>query len=142
MYIPFEKIFKTYNNILPINGVLHIGAAECEELEEYRKFGLTNDKIIWVEANPRQIEKVKKKDSTIIIKNFVCCDKDTGQTQLNIVSKSQDPHGHCASILDLGLARQKLGIGYTDFITIKNNRIDTMYKNDNIPNNFANFVNH
>jgi FkbM family methyltransferase len=142
MYIPFEKIFKTYNNIVSINGVLHIGAAGCEELEEYRKFGLTNDKIIWVEANPKQIEEVKKKDSTIIIKNFICCDKDTGETELKICSKSTDPHGHCSSILDLGEgAKRVYGLRYVTSIKIKNNRIDTMYKKDNIPKNFANFVN-
>ena len=54
------EITKTYHNIVPITGVLHIGAARCEELEAYRKCGLTNDKIIWIEANPEQIEKVKK----------------------------------------------------------------------------------
>lgn len=36
------------NNLLPCRGVLHIGAGECEEIEEYYRAGIHS--VYWVEA--------------------------------------------------------------------------------------------
>jgi len=134
MLIPFNVIVRKYNML--IHGVLHIGALRCEELIHYRNYGLTNDKIIWIEANPRLVQNIRRMDKTIIIKNFICCDRDTGITRLNISNNNQS-----SSILELGSHRTSYpDVKYVGYVDMKNNRIDTMYKNENIPKNFANFL--
>ena len=135
MLIPFETIIKKYN--MKITGILHIGAHNCEELDAYNKYGLKNNQIIWIEANPELVKNNLIIDKSRIIKNFICCDKDSGTTKLNISN-----NGQSSSILELGTHKNSYpSIKYTDFVEVKNNRIDTMYSKENIPKNFANFLN-
>ena len=120
-----------------ISGILHIGAHNCEELGAYNKYGLKNSQIIWVEANPKLVEQNLKVDKSRIIKNFICCDTDQGKTKLNISN-----NGQSSSILELGThAKSYPSIKYIDFVEVNNSRIDTMYNEDKIPKNFANFLN-
>ena len=135
MLISFEYITNKYN--MKINGILHIGAHNCEELNVYQNYGLNNSQIIWIEANPELVEKNKMIDDSRIIKNFICCDTNKGSTKLNISN-----NGQSSSILELGTHKISYpDIEYINFVEVKNNRIDTMYKEENIPKNFANFIN-
>ena len=135
MLINLDIIVKKYN--MKITGILHIGAHKCEELNKYKKYGLTNDKIIWVEGNPKLIEYINNIDNTIIIKNFICCDSDENESVLNISN-----NGQSSSILELGTHKKHYPyIEYIDAVKVKNKRIDTMYKEDDIPDTFANFIN-
>lgn len=54
MLIPLSSIVDKYN--MTLTGVVHIGAHECEELEDYSKY-ITPDKIIWVEAQSSLVRK-------------------------------------------------------------------------------------
>lgn len=135
MLISLDFIVKKYN--MNISGILHIGAHKCEELNKYKQHGLTNNKIIWVEGNPNLVKFISNMDDTIIIKNFICCDTDENESILNISN-----NGQSSSILELGTHKKHYPyIKYIDTIKVKNKRIDTMYKEDNIPNTFANFLN-
>lgn len=135
MLIPFSKITKKYN--MKIHGILHIGAHSCEELGSYNEYGLKNNQIIWVEANPKLVEQNLRVDTSRIIKNFICCDTDQGKTKLNIANNSES-----SSILELGThIKSYPSIKYYDFVEVNNHRIDTMYDQDKIPKNFANFLN-
>lgn len=49
MLIDFNYIFYKYG--CKIEGILHVGAHECEELETYEKY-IPRNKILWVEAIP------------------------------------------------------------------------------------------
>ena len=136
MFLKISELIEKYN--IKCHGVLHIGAHLCEEINRYHKhLKLNNSQIIWVEANPDLVKKISKIDKTIIVKNFICCDKDTGTTKLNIAN-----NGQSSSILKFG-THEKLysNIKYTGYVSVKNNRIDNMYKTEKIPNNFANFLN-
>jgi len=135
MLIPFNKITKQYD--MKIHGILHIGAHNCEEQEAYYEYGLKNSQIIWIEANPKLVEQNLKIDKSRIIKNFICCDTDNGKTKLNIAN-----NGESSSILELGThSKSYPHIKYNDFVEVNNNRIDKMYNQENIPLNFANFLN-
>ena len=135
MLIPFNEITKKYD--MKIHGILHIGAHNCEELKDYNDYGLKNNKIIWVEANPKLVEENLKIDNTRIIKNFICCDNDIGKSRLNIAN-----NGQSSSILEFGIHKNYYpSIEYTNYVDVNNLRIDTMYKLYNIPFNFANFLN-
>lgn len=78
MLIPFNSITKKYN--MKIHDILHIGAHNCEELMTYNEYELKNNQIIWVEANPNLVEQNVNIDKSRIIKNFICCDIDKGNT--------------------------------------------------------------
>lgn len=41
-----------------ISGILHIGAHNCEELNDYLGFGLSISNIYWIEALPKLVEKI------------------------------------------------------------------------------------
>ena len=53
---------------IKVNGILHIGAHDCEELDSYVKGGCPKDKIIWIEANPEKVDILKKRDKQFLIK--------------------------------------------------------------------------
>ena len=135
MLIPFSDITKKYD--MKIHGILHIGANNCEELATYSDYGLKNNQIIWIEANPKIVENNLRVDKSRIIKNLICSDTDRGKTKLNLAS-----NGQSSSILDLETLETSYPfIKYNDVIQVNNCRIDTMYNQYKIPNNFANFLN-
>lgn len=130
MLFKFDNIVQKYPEP-PIHGILHIGAHNCEELPMYKRCGVPEDKIIWVEANPDIAKRHKG------VKNFVCCDKSEGISTLNIAN-----NGQSSSILELGThATSYPGIRYIGKVEVPNKRIDTMYEEDGISPNFANFLN-
>ena len=58
MLIKLHDLVKKYN--LKLKGILHIGAHACEEHKDYKKEGMTDDTIIWVEANPNIATRLKQ----------------------------------------------------------------------------------
>ncbi len=135
MLFSFPELTKKYN--MKINGIIHIGAHLCQELKWYNDFGIMNDKIIWIEANPNLVKKNLDIDKTRIVKNFCATNTDEGFSILNISNKSQS-----SSILEFGTHQKNYpSIKYISSIEVKNKRIDTCYIEDNIPKDFANFVN-
>jgi FkbM family methyltransferase len=58
MFIKVKEIKEAYPN-LPIKGIIHIGAHEAEEYDDYK--GISVEKIIWVEANPDLIGYLENK---------------------------------------------------------------------------------
>jgi FkbM family methyltransferase len=134
MLIPLDYIFKKYE--MDITGIIHIGAHLCEELNDYLNCNVGKDKIIWVEANPKLVEINKKIDPKRKIKNFICCDTDEGYTRLNITNNSAS-----SSILDLGSHLVSYpSVKYIGSVNVKNKRLDTMYKEEQLPYDFANFL--
>ena len=65
------NVLKHYN--IPINGVLHIGAHECEELPLYETY-LQRNQIVWIDALPDKVELSKGKFPNILIENAVVSD--------------------------------------------------------------------
>ena len=56
MLIPLKYLI---NFQIPIKGIIHVGAHELEEMNDYLKRGI--DKIIWIEANPEKYRNIEKK---------------------------------------------------------------------------------
>lgn len=84
-------IFEKFPEYKPIKGVLHVGAHTCEEEPFYHKYGITNEQILWVEANPDLIPKYKS--------NIVCAvigDEDNKPVSFIITNNMQS-----SSILNL-----------------------------------------
>ena len=76
MFIKIKDIKESYPN-LPIKGIIHIGAHEAEEYEDYK--GISVEKMIWVETNPDLMGYLKNKfsgDDNIKIFNEAIFDEE------------------------------------------------------------------
>ena len=84
--LSLSSIFNRYPD-LKIENVLHIGSHECQELENYNKFGIKQENIQWIEANPLIIDRIKKshRGKNLKIVKSVISEND-GLTTLHIVS--------------------------------------------------------
>jgi FkbM family methyltransferase len=94
MLISLHKLVTKYNIV--IRGILHVGAHECEELQDYEKY-ISRDKILWIEALPGKVEYCKSRFQNLNIENAIVSDKVE-----NILFKVAN-NGQSSSILDFGL---------------------------------------
>lgn len=134
MLIKFGILMKKYN--MKIKGILHIGAHMCEEMKAYNDNGIMENQIIWIEANPNIVKKLKKYKNYRVI-NAIISDKDNKTVKFNIAN-----NGQSSSILELGLHKKyHPTVHYIDSFQGKTKTIKTIYKDNNIPTNFANFLN-
>jgi FkbM family methyltransferase len=94
MLIPLNELVKKYN--INFKGILHVGAHECEELNDYLKY-LSIDKILWVEALPDKVSLCKQKYQGLLIENAIVSDL-VEKVRFNISN-----NGQSSSILEFGL---------------------------------------
>jgi FkbM family methyltransferase len=97
MLIPLHNLIQKYNVIF--KGILHVGAHECEELNDYERH-LTRNKILWVEALPNKVELCKLRYPNINIENAIVSDV------VENVTFNVSNNGQSSSILDFGLHSQ------------------------------------
>ena len=94
MLISLHELIQKYNIVL--KGILHVGAHECEELNDYEKY-LNRNKILWVEALPYKVKLCKNKFQNINIENAIVSD-----VVENVVFNVSN-NGQSSSILEFGL---------------------------------------
>lgn len=134
MLIELDDIVKKYS--MNINGVLHIGAHECQELPKYLKY-VEKNKIVWLEANPILVEKVCSKDPDLIVYQEIITDADGQEKILKIANSDQS-----SSILDFEKHSQDFpNIFYVGEFKGISKTVKTIYQENNIPETFANFLN-
>jgi len=97
MLIPLNKLVNKYN--IQFKGILHVGAHECEELNDYERY-ISRDKILWVEALPHKVEMCKSRYPNINIENAIVSDVIE-----NVVFNVSN-NGQSSSILEFGLHSQ------------------------------------
>lgn len=131
MLIPLEYLIKKYN--INFQGILHIGAHECEELPEYEKY-LSRDKILWVEAIPEKVNGARAKYPGVLIEQAVVSDQRE-QVKFNITN-----NGQSSSMLELGLHQIFYpGIVYVSSFTTESKRLEQVIEPySNIHFNFLN----
>ena len=93
MLIPLDSLVSKYK--INFNGVLHVGAHECEELDAYKKY-ISSDKILWVEALPEKVELCKSLYPGIKIERAVVSDI------IESIVFNRSNNGQSSSMLDLG----------------------------------------
>lgn len=131
MLIDFSTIVQEYKNI-PIRGIMHIGAHECEEDQSYRNNGISD--IVWIEAIPSLYEKMKSKGHNV--HNYVVSDV-VEDIVLNIAN-----NGQSSSILELGThALYYPNITYVGEYSTSTNTIANIYKDLNLDPKAYNFWN-
>ncbi len=131
MLIPLETLIKKYN--IKFEGILHVGAHECEELTEYEKY-LPRNKILWVEAMPEKVLQNRTKYSDLLIHNAVVSDVEED------VKFYISNNGQSSSMLELGLHKLFYpSIKYTHFFETRTKLLKDFISNYNIKYNFLNF---
>lgn len=94
MLIPLHELVHKYK--INFKGILHVGAHECEELNDYETY-LSRNKILWVEAMQNKVELCKNKYNNLNIEQAVVSDK-IENVLFNVAN-----NGQSSSILDFGL---------------------------------------
>jgi FkbM family methyltransferase len=97
MLINLHELVRKYN--IQFNGILHVGAHECEELKDYECY-ITRDKILWVEAMPHMVQKCNQIYPNLLIENAIVSDV-VENVRFNISN-----NGQSSSMLDFGLHSQ------------------------------------
>jgi len=137
MIIPFDKIIRKHH--VNITGVLHCGAHEGQEANDYHKLGV--EKMIFVEADPDTYERLKRNISlypNAIALNACLSDKDGEEVEF----KRTNNDGQSSSILNLKthkIAHPEVRV--VDSIQLKTKRLDTLLDELNINVHEFNFIN-
>ena len=131
MLIPFEKL-----PMGKVNGIIHVGAHEAEELPGYLLSGVR--KIAWIEANPGKAELLNKKISKypeMVVGNFAA-GASNGSTLFNIAN-----NGQSSSVLPLG-THEKLhpDVYFTNQVEVEIRRIDDWMTSQKLDRHSFNFI--
>jgi len=131
MLIPLHQLIQKYNIVF--KGILHVGAHECEELNDYEQY-ICRDKILWIEALPVKVELCKNKYPGINIENAIVSD-----VVENVVFKVSN-NGQSSSILDFGLhSKYHPHVHYTNAFEGQTTLLKNILPKYNISYNFLNF---
>jgi len=131
MLIDLNYLVKKYS--ISFNGILHIGAHECEELPMYENY-ISRQNIVWIEAMKDKVDQCKLKWDNLLIENAVVSDRVEDIT-FNIAN-----NGQSSSMLDFGLHNfHHPHIHYTNTIKVKT--VPTSQIINNYPHLTFNFLN-
>lgn len=136
MFIKVKEITETFPNI-PIKGIIHIGAHEAEEYNDYKELGI--DKMVWVEANPDLIpyleDKFKGDDYIKVFNEAIFDDEKTVSFKISNNLQS-------SSILNLKEHKNLFpDVYYVKEIETVTKRFDTLCNEQNINVDEYNFLN-
>ena len=128
MYISKDEIKNIFNlNNIIINGCMHIGAHDCEEITIYNNLGLNNEDIIWIDALPFKVEEAKKRGIPNVY-NALITDKDDEEITFNISNNFQS-----SSIYEFGThSYEHPGVVYVNKFNMNSITIDTFFKRNNL----------
>jgi hypothetical protein len=119
------KELQKYNIV--VNGVLHIGAHECEELGFYQQMGVDKNNIIWIDGNINKVNEAKNKGIPNVYYSLIT-DKDDEYIDFNITN-----NGQSSSVLEFG--SHSTHHPWVHFIEKQNHKtitVDSFYKKNNL----------
>jgi hypothetical protein len=127
MLIPFNHIVETHKPV--ITGILHVGAGECEEIEDYEKH-ISRNKILWINPGSDNVAFCKSMHPGIQIE----CANAGDSEMRDIVYKHDVPFNFLTIDLQ-GFETQILdGLGelltLVDYVYFEISSVDTMLELD------------
>lgn len=136
MLIPFSELQKKYD--MQINGILHVGAHNCEELMAYIQNGVEKEKTYWVEAMENKVTLMKQiYGDDFHIYQAVIDEIDDKMVTFNITN-----NGESSSILEFGShSTHHPHVKVTSTENLTTTRLDTLIEKQNIPIENINFIN-
>ena len=130
MLITLDSLIIKYNIIF--TGILHVGAHECEELQDYEKY-IDRSKILWVEAIEDKIKLCKDRYPNLLIEQAVVSNIE------ELIKFNISNNGQSSSILELELHKQyHPWVHYVDHFYQTSKLLKNIIVNYNIPFNFIN----
>lgn len=128
---------KTILSGIPIKGILHIGAHECEELSFYvNELNITPSSIYWIEAIPFKVEEARQKNIPNVHQAIIT-DQDDQLVVFHISNNIQS-----SSILELGTHQtEHPHVYYISDFKCKSSTIDSFIENNHIDPTLLNFWN-
>jgi len=126
MLIPFDQINQfILSTGKKIKGIIHIGAHECEERNDYNKNGVVDSRIIWIEGNANLVQQNKDKDINIF---HALIDDEEKEVEFKITN-----NGQSSSILELGIHKDLYPhITVSEIHKQKTVRLDSFFEQHNI----------
>ena len=115
------------SNKIHINGVFHLGAHECEQLDIYNHLGIENKNIVWIDAVSSKVAEATERGIPNVY-SAVVTDKDDADVIFNISNNVQS-----SSVLQFGTHLQEHPwVVYVDTVKLKTITIDTFFERNNI----------
>lgn len=131
-----EVIYLLKERGIHINGALHIGAHECEELGFYAKLGLKAEDLIWIDAMQHKVDEAKARGIPNVYQG-VMSENDNDVVDFNISN-----NGQSSSILEFGThSKHHPHVTFIDKQQLLTKRIDTFFKNNDFDAQKYNFWN-
>jgi FkbM family methyltransferase len=118
--IPFKSLKRKYK--LKVDGVLHLGAHLGEEAQDYFNMGVRN--VIWVEANPELIPRLRDNVGRFshTILNYLVADEDGKQFTFHVTNNFMS-----SSVLELGTHKKSSpDVHYTHDLQLEGITVDSM----------------
>jgi FkbM family methyltransferase len=135
MLIPYHTLVVKHK--LNVSGILHIGAHECEELEQYICNGVKKENTYWVEAMEDKVNLNKNKYNELNIYNATIDLQDGNEVVFKITN-----NGQSSSILEFGThEKNHPHVHVVRNVIKKTSRMDTIIEKNNIPIEKINFIN-
>lgn len=127
MLIPiYTVVSELKSRSIQITGVFHIGAHTCEELPFYNQIGVSNDKIVWVDAIHTNVMRARERGIPNVY-SAVITDKDDDTVTFNISNNVQS-----SSVFELGThAQAHPDIVYVDSVEMTTTTVNTFL--DSLP---------
>lgn len=130
MLISLHDLVKKYN--IKFKGILHVGAHECEEINDYCMY-IAPNMILWIEALEDKVQLCKSRYPNTFIENAVVSDK------VEIVKFNRSNNGQSSSILELGLHKHfHPHVWYTNSYEVETKMLKDIIYKYNIEYNFLN----
>ena len=130
MLISLHDLVKKYN--IKFKGILHVGAHECEEINDYCMY-IAPNMILWIEALEDKVQLCKSRYPNTFIENAVVSDK------VEIVKFNRSNNGQSSSILELGLHKHfHPHVWYTNSYEVETKMLKDFIYKYNIEYNFLN----
>jgi FkbM family methyltransferase len=135
MLIPVEDLLRTLAEYaIPITGVLHIGAHNCEEKPFYDHLGISN--VVWVEAMEEKVAQAKARGIQQIYQ-AVITDKDNEPVTFHISN-----NGESSSIFEFGVhTKYHPEVHYVGSRALTTTTVDTLLTKHAIDTSKLNFWN-
>jgi len=132
MLIPYKDLVKQYN--IKVSGILHVGAHECEELNDYLNQGVKD--IYWVEGQETLVNNMKEKGISNLYHALI--DEEDDKEVTFYISNN----GQSSSILEFGThSKHHPHVHYVSSHKQTTTRLDTWIEKHAIPIERLNFLN-
>jgi len=112
---------------IKVEGVLHVGAHECEELGVYRYFGLAPEDVVWIDALEEKVAK-NRANGIPNVHQAVITDKDNETVTFHITNNFES-----SSVLEFGShAHHHPYVVETGTRSLTTTRLDTFFTKHNL----------